>query len=127
MNFLRFGLDFGSPGAFKKSNKIENIEKHRFFNVFSFERGFWDDSGKAPDRFCKDFDGVLNGFERDSGQIFAAFCQDLEVQAMIRATKAISRRPNHMCGHLDAQQSAGPVGLRRLLNGFHSVAKQASF
>ena len=57
--------------------------------MFSFEGGFWDGSGRALERFCKDFDGVLNGFERDFGQIFAAFCQDLEGQTMIRATKGI--------------------------------------
>ena len=50
---------------------------------------------------------------------------------MIRATKGKStdgwRRPNHMRSHLDAQQSPGPVNLRRLAGGLHSVAKQALF
>ena len=66
------------------------------------------------------FGRILEGFWED-------FWKDLTLQTMIRATKGISRRPNHMPSHLDAQQSPGPVDFRRLPGDLHSVVKQASF
>ena len=36
-------------------------------------------------------------------------------------------RPNHMRNHLDALQTTTSVGLRRVPDSFHSVAKQALF
>ena len=61
------------------------------------------------------------------GEILEAFLKDLEGQTMIRATKGTSRRPNHMRSPLDALQKPGPVNLRRLWPGFHSVTKPDAF
>ena len=78
----------------------------------------------------------------DSGSFLEGFCwifvdfwEDFGTQTMIRATKETSmdgwmdgwRRPNHMRSHLDALRTMVSVDLRRFLDGFHSVAKRASF
>ena len=50
-----------------------------------------------------------------------------ELTLMIRAMKGRSRRPNHMCSHLNALQAMVPVDFRQGARDSHSVAKQASF
>ena len=59
--------------------------------------------------------------------IFEVYWKDFEWQTMTRATRETSRRPNHMCSHLDALQVMAPVASRRVPHDSHGVAKQASF
>ena len=57
-------------------------------------------------------------------------CEAFQVEdlaLMIRATRGRSRRPNHMCSHLDDLQAMGAVNFRRVASEVHSVAKQALF
>ena len=86
-------------------------------------------SGRVPGRFWDGFRRVWGGFGMDFGRILKRFLElfgGFGGQAMIRATKGKSSRPNHMCSHLDALQGMPPVAFRRLAGTFHSVAQLAS-
>ena len=74
-------------------------------------------------QFIKSLQGVPHRIWIDMCGAF----QVEELALMIRAARGRSRRPNHMCSHLDALQAMTLVNLRRVPHHSHSVAQQASF
>ena len=69
-DFLRFWLDFGRPRAVKK---LKKNGKNRFFNVLSFEGGFWEGSGRVLGEFWDGFGRILERFWSDFGWILERF------------------------------------------------------
>ena len=62
-DFFRFWLDFGRPGAVKKSKKIEKID----FSTRSF---FKEGSGRVLGGSWDGFEVILRGFSMDFAMIF---------------------------------------------------------
>ena len=78
-DFFRFWLDLGRPWALQK---FEKIRKNRVMNAISFERGFWEGSGRFLGGFWTDFIRIWDRFSKNFRSIFEIFGEDLEGKSM---------------------------------------------